>query len=201
MDAGADMSERTVGGLLAYCDWLREKGYQSSSAIEAWKVAVKKVFATVEPDTYEAIVLDERLDLEDYVRRFRLLAAKQYKAETISVYERRVTNAIEAHSYYIANGKPPAFRSGAQRAKADDASLGTAKARAKQPSPKLKVEQQPASPERYEFSYPLSNGMAHISLPIRLSKRDIDRLTTVLSTLEEQPQIPEHTITGDRMAA
>lgn len=78
---GADMSERTVGGLMAYCDWLREKGYQSSNAIEAWKVAVKKVFGTVEPESYEAIAL-EQLDLEDYVRRFRQLAAKQYKAET-----------------------------------------------------------------------------------------------------------------------
>jgi len=198
----ADMSERNVAGLLAYCDWLREKGYQSSNAVEAWKVAAKKVFATVEPDTYEAIVLDEHLDLDDYVRRFRQLAAKQYKAETITVYERRVSNAIEAHAYYIANGKPPVFRTGAQRAaKAEgEPNATTAKATKKptggqaKPSPLAA-----AAPERYEFSYPMSYGMAHISVPIRMTKRDIERLTTVLGTLEEQPQIPEHT--GARIAA
>jgi len=188
---------------LAYCDWLRDKGYQSPSAVVDWKTAIKKVFSAVEPEAYEAIAL-EHLDLGDYVRRFRTLAGAQYKAETIGVYQRRVTNAIEAQEYYIANGKPPVFRSG-QRTKVDGDATASTKKPPQKTAQKMAGDQARATtvpapaPERYEFSYPMSYGMAHISLPIRMSKRDIDRLTTVLSTLEEQPQIPEHT--GTRLAA
>lgn len=193
----AEMSERTVGGLLAYCDWLRDKGYQGPNAVDAWKTAVKKVFAAVEPDAYEALSL-ENLDVEDYIRRFRTLVGAQYKAETVAVYQRRLTNAIEAHAYYIANGKPPVFRAG-QRTKNAAEAVATSKKPAKSPGagerlaakPRLAVPE--TVPERYEFSYPMSYGMAHISLPIRMTKRDIERLATVLGTLEEQPQIPERT--------
>jgi hypothetical protein len=190
MQGSTEMTTRTVGGLLAYCDWLREKGYQSPNAVEAWKVAIKKVFETVEPNGYETISL-EGLDLDDYVRRFRTLAASQYKAETISVYERRVMNGIEAHEYYLANGKPPAFRKGAPRQKDAGTAPAVKKSAAAKPGRSTPLAAVPS--ERYEFSYPMSYGMAHISLPMRLSRRDIDRLTTVLGTLEEQPQIPEHT--------
>jgi hypothetical protein len=189
--SSSDMTTRTVGGLVAYCDYLRDKGYQTPNAVEAWKVAIKKVFETVEPDGYEAISL-EGLDLDDYVRRFRTLAGTQYKAETIGVYQRRVLNAIEAHEYYLANGKPPVFRKGSQRP-TDAGTPGTAKKKAAPSKSERSTPLAAVPSERYEFSYPMSYGMAHISLPMRLSRRDIERLTTVLGTLEEQPQIPEHT--------
>jgi hypothetical protein len=194
----SDMTTKTVGGLLAYCDWLKDKGYQSPNAVEAWKTAVKKVFATVEPDAYEAISLSE-LDLNDYVRRFRTLAGAQYKAETISVYEKRIVNAMEAHEYYITNGKPPAFRSPSSRVRASSGESEKKGATStRKPSPKP-VSVAPLPPEKYEFNYPMSYGMAYVSVPMRMTRRDIERLTTVLSTLEETPQIPEQV--GKRMAA
>lgn len=196
----SQMNDQTVGGLLAYCDWLKEKGYHSPNAVEAWKTAVKKVFETVDGEDYASVSLDG-LDVDSHVQRFQTLAGANYKAETVSVYGKRIKNAIEAHEFYLENGKPPTFRQPrarttekAQPAKAQKPTdLGS---RRGGPTKKVLTED---DTERYEFSYPLSYGMAHVSLPMPLSRRDIERLTTVLSTLEEAPQIPA--VTGEVHAA
>jgi hypothetical protein len=114
--SGTDLNTPTVGGLLAYCDWLKEKGYQGANAVEAWKTAIKKVFETVESQEFESISLDG-LDLDDYSRRFKTIAGAEYKAETIDVYARRIRNAIEAQQHYRKNGKPPSFRKPTRRPK------------------------------------------------------------------------------------
>ena len=111
---GDEMNSRTVGGLMAYCDWLKAKGYQGASATESWKSAAKVVFETVDPDSWESVSLDG-LDVDDYIKRFQTLAGSKYRAETVTVYGRRIKNAIEAHGYYLENGKPPSFKRGATR--------------------------------------------------------------------------------------
>lgn len=201
--AGADMSTRTVGGLLAYCDWLREKGYQSRNGIEAWKTAIKKVFGAVEPDGYESVSL-EGLDLDDYVRRFRTLAGSEYKAETIAVYARRIGNAIEAYDYYQENGKPPAFRKPAtsSKASASTTEAGSSKQKAKGGAESTGKSQRAG--ELIAFPFPLRNGqMAELKLPSRLEQADADRLSVFLRALqfEEQAQIPEHTGMDQKEAA
>jgi hypothetical protein len=55
----------------------------------------------------------------------------------------------------------------------------------------------------WDFDYPLSDGrMARLSVPARMSKIDVDRISTVLRTLQadEKRQIPERT-GGDALAA
>lgn len=192
---GTDMNSRTVAGLLAYCDWLQDKGYQGAGAIEAWKTAVKKVFETVEPDKYESISLDG-LDLDDYVSRFQTLAGSSYKAETIGVYARRVKNAIEAHDYYLSNGRPPSFRKGSPRPKQDGEPEAAPRAKAAKASRKPERPAAGLTGDLIEFPFPLRNGqIAELRLPARLHKTDADRLSTFLRTLqfEEQGQIPERT--------
>jgi hypothetical protein len=191
---GSEMRNRTVAGLLAYCDWLRKGGYQTANAVEAWKVAIKRVFETVEPESYESISLDG-IDLDDYVRRFRTLAADQYKAETISVYEKRIRNAIEAHDYYLEHDSPPTFRSAAPRSKQNGAAKPKAATKPKQSKPSGRRAETPAG-ELIPFPFPLRNGqMAELRLPARLDKTDADRLSAFLRTLqfEEQRQLPPKT--------
>jgi hypothetical protein len=197
--AGADMNTRTVGGLLAYCDWLRDKGYQSRNAIEAWRTAIKKVFEAVEPDAFEAVSLDD-LDLDDYVSRFRTLAGSEYKAETIAVYKRRISNAIEAHNYYREHGKPPSFRKTRSSAPTPSSKGNSPKKKGRVSSPE-KAGPQPEG-ELVQFPFPLRNGqMAELRLPSRLEKADADRLSAFLRALqfEAQAQIPERT--GEAEAA
>lgn len=187
-----EISDRTVGGLLAYCDWLRAKNYQSANGVEAWKTAIKKVFETVEGEDYESLSLDG-LDLAEYVERFRVGSGAQYKAETVGVYGRRIKNAMEAQAEYIATGKQAMLARGARSHKKDeDGSSPKSKAvtKADPVREESKVAKLP-SPEFFEFRYPLSPGrMVRMELPFAMSKREIERLCTVLQTLEEQPQLP-----------
>src|SRR4051794_20387355 len=37
--SGDEMHSRTIAGLMAYCDWLKDKGYQGAAAAESWKSA------------------------------------------------------------------------------------------------------------------------------------------------------------------
>jgi hypothetical protein len=137
------------------------------------------------------------IDLDEYLARFQTLAGPQYKSESIVTYGRRMKNAFEAHEHYLTTGKAPSFRKGGSRTKAAESDGTSHRATTQQQTPKRLV----VAPEvqNYEFNYPLSNGMAYISVPPSMSRRDIDRLATVLKTLEEQPQIPEHT--GESLAA
>lgn len=185
----AGINEQTVGGLLAYCDWLREKNYQSPGAVDAWKTAIKKVFGAVEGDAYEALSLDG-LDLNEYVERFRIAAGQQYKSETVTVYGRRIKYAMDAHSEYNATGKQ-AILSRPSRAPKKPTSEAPKGDGSDEPiAPVRKVADLPLQPEFFEFNYPLSPGrVVRMELPYAMSRREIDRLCTVLQTLEEQPQL------------
>ena len=187
---GDEMNSRTIGGLMAYCDWLKAKGYQGASATEAWKSAAKVVFETVDPDSWESVGLDG-LDVDDYIKRFQTLAGSKYRAETVTVYSRRIKNAIEAHDYYLENGKPPSFKRGTTR-KSDGEAQDSAPSRPRG-GKKVAAATPAAVAEMWDLDYPLSSGMVHLRLPKRMTKGDVDRLSTVLRTLqvEDQRQIPE----------
>jgi hypothetical protein len=189
----ADITNNTIDGLLAYCDWLVEKGYGTSSQIEPWKTAVKKVFYTVDGEDYGPSALDN-IDLDDYFSRFRKLAAGQYKHESMTAYEARVRRAIEAHAHFLEHGRPPTFRQVTKRTNGDaEAASGTKPKTAK---PAKVAVPTPTGPEFFDLEYPLESGsMALLRLPKRMSKTDVDRLSTVLRTLqvEEQKQIAERT--------
>ncbi|MGN6188617.1 MAG: hypothetical protein ACTHOE_06940 [Conexibacter sp.] len=193
---GSEMHSRTVGGLLAYCDWLKDKGYQGAAAAESWKSATKKVFETVEPDGWETVSLDG-LDLDDYTRRFQTLAGAKLRAETVGTYKRRIQNAVDAHVYYLENGKPPSFKRGATRKSesGQGASTDGGKPTVVKPSraghTTVITPPPPPAPDFHEFTYPLSPGrIVTMQLPVQMSRREIDRLCTLLQTLEEQPQLP-----------
>jgi hypothetical protein len=193
----SSMSTRTVEGTLAYCDYLRDKGYATAAQIDPWKTAIKKVFDTVEGEDYGSLDWSS-IDMDEYLSRFQTLAGPQYKSESIVTYGRRMKNAFEAHQHYLTTGKVPSFRKGGSRNKAAE-SDGVAPPQNTPPTQAPSRLVSVPEVQNYEFNYPMSKGMAHISVPSSMSKRDIDRLITVLQTLEEQPQIPEHT--GQVMAA
>jgi hypothetical protein len=191
----AEINERTVGGLLAYCDWLRVKNYQSANGVEAWKTAIKKVFESVDGASYEDVSLDG-IDLDEYVDRFRVAAGGQYKAETVAVYGRRIKNAMEAQAEYVATGKQSILARRARTPKGEG-DQAAAKPKPKQsrtttPQNTNKVTKLPLPADFFEFTYPLSPGrIVRMELPFQMSKREVDRLCTVLQTLEEQPQLPQ----------
>ena len=192
------MQNRNVEGLLAYCDWLVDKGYATVAQVDPWRTAIKKVFETVEGDGYPSVDLTS-IDLADYLARFQTLAGSQYKTESIVTYGRRLRNAIDAHEHYLSTGRPPTFKRGGSSPKQD----GDAKPKAAKVL--IAETQAPAQTAGLsgvglvEFPFPLRSGqMAQLRLPTRLDKTDVERLSAFLRTLqsEEQAQIPRRTGEG-----
>jgi len=199
---GPPIQSRSVEGLLAYCDWLADKGYATVAQVDPWRTATRKVFETVEGDGYASLDLTN-VDLDDYLARFQTLAGAQYKSESIATYGRRVHNAMDAHEHYLTTGRPPTFKRGGSSSKKD----GDAKPKAVKASPA-----QAQAPVQLagigavglvDFPFPLRGGqMAQLRLPTRLDKTDVDRLSAFLRTLqsEEQAQIPRRTGEGSSEA-
>jgi hypothetical protein len=187
-----DINKKTVGGLMAFCDWLKDKGYQGASATDSWKSAAKKVFETVEPESYESLELDD-IDLDDYISRFQTMAGSKYRAETVTVYRRRIMNAIDAQGYYLEHGRPPSFKRGTPRKKSEGSAASESRTN---PAAKSAPRAAEVPADMWDLHYPLSTGqMVHMRLPKTMKQVDVDRLSAVLRTLqaEEQRQIPEKT--------
>jgi hypothetical protein len=194
---GTDINSRTIGGLIAFYEWLKEKHYLGPGAVEAHKTAIKMVFGTVEPDGYEAMSLAD-LDLEDIIGRFRVGAGSKYRAETLDVYARRIRKAIEAHQYYLEHGRPPTFR---QHKRKDTAGTDGKKAQLKAVPP-VGAKTPESGREVFDFAVPLSTGVVTIpNCPRQLPKADADRFVAMIRALqvEEQRQIPR--TTGESAAA
>jgi hypothetical protein len=206
------MNSNTVGGLLAYCDWLLDKHYATLSQIKPWRIAIHKVFGAVaDGGPYEDISLED-VDLDDTARRFRTYGAQTYKSESIDAYLSRVRRAIEAYEYWKANDRPPVFRQVSKKADGDEAGKAkkpTQKSGGKKPDLRLAEngagEQDPPAPQEpgfIEYPFPLRSGkIAKLVLPQRLEKVDVDRMVQLLHALQFEPQsqIPERT--GEQDAA
>jgi hypothetical protein len=199
----SDLNSRTVAGLLAYCEWLTAKGYATSAQVNPWRTATQKVFETVEGEGWESLDLTT-IDLDEYLARFQTLAGAQYKAESITAYKRRIRNAMDAHEHYLANGRPPTFRQGARRAKAEERGSvetdqdGSVVPLESKTQPQSKVGGGSSSGGMIDFPWPLKGGrMALLRIPARLHSDDVNRMSAFLRTLQddqaEQRQIPRHT--------
>lgn len=196
----ADLNSRTPAGVIKYCDYLADKGYATTSQVNPWKIAVRKVFEAVEGEAWESLDLTT-IDLDDYLSRFQRLAGAQYKAESLTAYKRRIRNAIDAHEQYLATGKPWTFRPGAKRTKSTD-DKGSTHASVTKLEPKLTTEQPASDSTSSEglISYPFILGDGRrvtLNLPPRIPGDDVNRLQGFLRTLQadpaEQRQIPMQT--------
>jgi hypothetical protein len=194
-DKDGPMGSGTVGGLLAFCDYLINKGLASASAITPLKSAARQVFETVE-GTDEIDELDVRsLNVEEYLDRFQVKAmgSGRYKPESVTAYRSRFSRIMDYYSNYLTSGAVPKVRL-----------RGTAPNRSREreteaPSqPVAAAPTQDVSPEASEppgatgmISYPFplqSGGIANLRLPVRLEQTDADRLGAFIRTLVYEPQ-------------
>lgn len=187
--SGQDMNSKTVGGTLAFCDWMIDKAYGTTSQVNPWKIALKQVFGTVDGEGFEEIEWSS-LDLDEYLQRFQRRAGQEYKTDSITAYGRRVRRAIEAHTHYLDTGKAPTSRPAAPR-----------RPKAEKPAAETPVvsigSKRPAAeqPGMVTFPYPLDDGrMISITCPPRLTPGDVTRITTFIRTLQddtpERRQLP-----------
>jgi hypothetical protein len=184
--SNGDLNSTAVSGLLAFCDWLTDKSYATTAQVNPWKIAVRKVFETIEGENYEALDLAS-IDLDEYMTRFQVAAGVQYKAESITAYKRRIVNALDAHRHYLTTGRPPTFRQGPRRSKAEDkgsvVKLDTNSSSAGDPAP--------PSDGLHPFTWVLSDGrVVTLNLPPRMKADDVNRLCTLVRSLQDDSPEP-----------
>lgn len=187
--ATPDIASGNAKGLLAFLDFMIDKGYASAGSVNPWKSAAKQVFSTVEGDDFEG--LDVRnFDIDEYVERFQNRSIGKYSAESLRAYRQRFRKAVEAYRAYLAdpNWRPaPARAPRPKNLNGDTAKRGGRGKRDAQASSEEPPALSPPSPSATLIAYPFplrSGQMAQLHLPSQgLDREDADRLTHFLRAL------------------
>ena len=180
----------TVDGLIAFADYLSDKGYASSAATNPWKSAARQVFNTVDGTNFGGVDL-RSLDIDDYLARFETMTRGKYKAESIAAYRARLRRALDAYLGYLETGQPPQLRAGVPKRRGASAG-GTASGNGTT-SPPLQSGGHggTAAPpiDLVDYPFPLRSGqLAYVRLPRRLDRTDAERLAAFVRTLVFEPQ-------------
>jgi hypothetical protein len=201
MAASGEIGAGTANGLLAFCDYLMERGIAPSSAVQPWKSAARQVFTRVE-GTEDFGDLDVRgLDVDEYMERFVHKTHGEYKRHSLNAYESRFRRAVESYRGYLADpmGWRPKLR-GSSRRTTDASGNGRSRAQASSQVPAAPgARSSPAGvaassvPALIDFPFPLQSGqIGHLYLPSPLDKEDADRLTQFIRALvfDRPAQLP-----------
>jgi hypothetical protein len=184
--ASPDIAGGNAGGLLAFMDFMIDKGYGSAGAIGPWKSAARQVFSTIEGDDFESLDI-RSLDIDEYMERFQNRTIGRYSAESLRAYRQRFRKAVESYRAYLAdpNWRPSLKRT--SRPKKGDAESSK---RSKAATTALPVQADTlshAAPAAALIAYPFplkSGQMAQLHLPAKgLDGEDADRLTHFLRAL------------------
>jgi hypothetical protein len=191
-EKGGPVGSGTVAGLMAFSDYLIDKGIGTPSAVTPLKSAARQVFETVEgTDDIEGIDV-RSLDIDDYLDRFQVkaISSGRYKPESIAAYRKRFTRLVEYYLNYLTSGAVPKLgvRSTATARRRQSADDRRAVASA-EPIVAAPHEAAADGPGMISYPFPLeSGGLANLRLPVRLSRTDAERLSAFIRTLVFEPQ-------------
>ena len=188
----------TVDGLLAFLDYLVDKGYAKHSAVHPLKVASRIVFSKMEGEEYGAFDL-RTFDADEYLDRFQNRVVGDYKQESLTSYRQRLKKAVSAYRDYLATGNVSAIRSSGSRGPRKNAEP-TSATRDRPQRRTANGGETPApdvTASLIDYPFPLRSGqVAHLRLPMKLDKTDADRLGSFLRTLVFEPQLELPAETG-----
>jgi hypothetical protein len=176
----------TVDGLVAFCDYLIERGYAPSGAVTPWKSAAKQVFGAVEGSEYGEF--DVRgLDVEEYLRRWENMERGKYKVESLQSYGSRLRRAHEAYLTYLESGTTPQL--GRRVARRKEAEERSAPERRQRDGSFGGVSGPAPVADLVDYPFPLQGGqLAYVRLPRNLQRADAERLAAFVRTLVFEPQ-------------
>jgi hypothetical protein len=192
----------TVDGLLAFLDYLVDKGYATAPAVHPLRVASKIVFSKMQGDGYGSFDV-RTFDADDLMDRFERRFVGEYKTESLNSYRQRLKRAVTAYRDFLANGNVSAIRTSARaprRRKVEESAPATGQTKPNGVRTNGNGNGEGHTPDvsgsLIDYPFPLRSGaVAHLRLPLKLEKADADRLGAFLRTLVFEPQleIPEVT--------
>lgn len=209
MAASDVIGSGTANGLLAFCDYLKDRGIAPASAVNPWKSAAKNVFSRVEGTDDFGSVDIQAIDVDEYMTRFANKSRGEYKPDSLNAYSSRFRKAVEAYRGYLADpmGWRPKLRASSRRSpeagsngRTSASDGGVLAQTAGTLNPVAPASPAAPQPGLIDYPFPMRNGeMAHLHLPSPLDKEDADRLTQFVRALvfERQAQLPSGASDGE----
>jgi hypothetical protein len=191
--ASAGIADGNVRGLLAFMDFMVEKGYGSAAAIGPWKSAARQVFERVEGEGFEEADV-RSLDIDEYIDRFENRSHGKYSANSLRAYRGRFRKAVEAYRSYLAdpNWRPSlraSSRTSAVNGVAEKPTRGRSRT-AEKPRDEQTALVPVATSSLIAYPFPLKSGqIAQLHLPTQLEHEDAERLIQFVRALVfDQPR-------------
>lgn len=187
------MGQGKAGNVIEYLDNLIAKGKATNAAIAPLKIAFGKVMQVIEGDDWREVDV-RKIDVEDYMSRFANLTMGTYSSQSLTSYKSRVTRALNWYIQFLEKpGWTPevARRSSTKQVKPKKPTIApksAANTANTNPSPSG-VDQSIGTgfekvAGRVIYPYPLLDGqLVHVSLPVKLTKRDAKRLSAFIESI------------------
>lgn len=185
-DRSNQINTGTAEGLLAFLDYLTDKGYATSAAVNPLRSAVRQILTAVEGSDYANVDV-RSLDVEGCLDRFENIARGEYKAESLQSYGSRFRRALALYEIFLTEGRPPSLRT-SRRSRTDSGS-GENVTPAGRRRPQLMPSAPATAPDFMDYPFPLrAGGVAHLRLPKTLERDDAERLAVFIRALVFEPQ-------------
>jgi len=178
-----NMNTNTTGRqLVDHWTWAAEKGLMNRNSALGLRAACAQVLSVL--DNWEEIDVTS-IDVEDLLKRFKNLRARDFNPSSLDAYEKRFRNAIASFLEYIRNPSAwkPASRAPRRQREANDESNGKnleSAAAVRASSASERVEERGL----IEYPFPLRDKLvARLMLPRDLTVADVKRLSGFMTAL------------------
>lgn len=97
--------DRSLAGLLAFLDWMGDKGLAPANTISSRKASANKVLSALGQDETADVTL---IDVDDAIHRFGVKHGQQYTPDSLQSYKSRLRTALDDFKAYC--DSPVGFR-------------------------------------------------------------------------------------------
>lgn len=178
----------TGGGLLAFLQYLKNKGLMNPSTADAQAIAVGKVLE-IEGDDWENASLRD-INIDELLVRFETLRGSNYTPSSLTTYKSRFAKAVEMYLDYLESPsafKAPATRRARRSSSAQKAKPAPKPTMAPDSLPTVTVDEPTSRLDLIEYPFPLSTGtMAYLRLPRHIPDSDVQRLASFIRSVAVQ---------------
>ena len=165
--------------LVEHWKWAADKGLMNRNTAGSLKAACSQVLGVL--DDWEQLDVTS-IDVEDVIRRFKNLRARDFSPESLSAYERRFRNAVESFLLYVKD--PSTWKPTMRPVRAQPDANGQSRAKRSRSANAEGTEESQTIPSDVppvgaliEYPFPLrDNVVARLKLPRDISAAEAKRL-------------------------
>lgn len=175
--------------LVEHWAWAASKGLMNRNSAGALRAASAQVLGVL--DNWEQMDVTS-IDVEDVIRRFQNLRARDFSPESLNAYARRFRNAVESFLQYVkdpAGWKPSAKQPSTKSAKGQLDTNATARSKrdnnvTHEQAKESQIVEGPQVGGLIEYPFPLrDNVVVRLRLPRDITAAEVKRLSGFMTAL------------------